>query len=85
VLIGVEVLSNFAQAKLCVDNEEQRQAPIVTYQVDDQTVVYTPLGQGDAKNVMQANVQGETWVLSAVKELGEDWEMRNVLDRVAAS
>jgi hypothetical protein len=85
VLIGVEVLSNFAQAKLCVDNEEQQQAPIVTYQVDDQTVVYTPLGQGDAKNVVQVSMQGETWVLSAVKELGEDWEVRHVLDHLSDS
>jgi hypothetical protein len=34
---------------------------------------------------VQVNVRGDTWVLSAVRELGEDWELRTVLDRVSAA
>jgi cyclic-di-GMP-binding protein len=82
VLVGVEVLSNFAEATLCIDSEEQQQAPLITYETDGQTLVYIPLGQSDSKAVVQVNVRGDTWVLSAVRELGEDWELRAVLDRV---
>ncbi len=85
VFAGVEVLSNFAEARLCIDDEEHQQAPLISYQQDEQTMVYIPLGQSDSKSVFQVSVQEETWVLSAVRELGEDWELRTVLDRVRGS
>jgi hypothetical protein len=80
VLVGVEVLSNFADAKLCITTDDEAQAPILVYSVDEQQLVYVPLGHSDPQTVTQVRVGNEQWVLSAVKELGEDWEMRTVLD-----
>ncbi len=81
VFVGVEVLSNFADAKLCFGESEESQSPILTYSVDDQQLVYVPLGHSDPLAVTQVRVDNEEWVLSAVKELGEDWELRTVLDK----
>jgi hypothetical protein len=85
VLVGVEVLSNFADAKLCVSVENETQAPILAYMVEEQQLVYVPLGHGEPHAVMQVQVDGQGWVLSAVRELGEDWELRTVLDRINAN
>jgi hypothetical protein len=82
VLVGVEVLSNYAEAKLCLDEAENRQAPLVAYQQDQQNIVFIPLGHADSRSVAQLSVGEELWVLSSVRELGEDWEMRSVLDVV---
>jgi hypothetical protein len=82
VLVGVEVLSNFAEGKLCLDADGKNQAPLVRYSIDDQQVVFLPLGHSDSKSVSQVNVENETWVLSSVKELGEDWELRALLDQL---
>jgi hypothetical protein len=84
VLVGVEVLSGYAEAKLCIDEVEKRQAPLVTYQQDEQHIVFIPLGHADSRSIAQLNVNSELWVLSAVRELGEDWELRTVLDVVRA-
>jgi hypothetical protein len=82
VLVGVEVLSNFADGKLCIDSDTRSQAPLISYQSDGQQIVFLPLGHTDSKNVAQVTLDSETWVLSSVKELGEDWESRAVLDVV---
>ncbi len=82
VLVGVEIISSYAEAKLCLDPLERRQAPIITYQQDEQHIVFIPLGHTDSRSIAQLNVGSELWVLSAVRELGEDWELRTVLDVV---
>ncbi|MGL5004949.1 MAG: hypothetical protein ACRDAM_18575 [Casimicrobium sp.] len=82
VMVGVEVLSNYAEAKLCFDEKQTQQTPFITYELEEQRVVYLPLGHDDSRNVTQVTLQSEMWVLSAVKGLGEDWELRTVLDSV---
>jgi hypothetical protein len=82
VLVGVEVLSGYAEAKLCIDEAEKRQAPLISYQQNEQQLVFIPLGHTDSRSISQLNVNNELWVLSAVRELGEDWEMRTLLDTV---
>lgn len=85
VLVGVEVLSNFADARLCVDSDSRNQAPVITYSDEGQQLVYLPLGHTESKRVVQVVLDSETWVLSSVKELGEDWEMREALDVLDAT
>jgi hypothetical protein len=80
VLVGVEVLSNFAEAKLCVTADGQQQAPLISYEAEDQKLVFVTLGQGDFHAVSQVLIESDSWILSAVRELGEDWELRSVLD-----
>jgi hypothetical protein len=80
----VEVLSNFADARLCVDPESTVQAPVITYHSDEQLVTFLPLGHSEAKSVAQVRLDEETWILSSVRELGEDWELRSVLDHITA-
>jgi hypothetical protein len=85
VLVGVEVLSNFAEAKLCVSADGHQQAPLIAYETEEQRLVFVTLGQGDFHSVSQVLIEDRAWILSAVRELGEDWELRSVLDELAAT
>ncbi len=80
VMIGVEVLNTFARAVLTVEGKSTSQSPAIAFETEEQHLVYTPLGFGDPKSVIEVGVDTERWVLSAVQQLGEDWEQRLVLD-----
>jgi hypothetical protein len=80
VQIGCEIVASFAEARLAQTDTESQQAPLISYSVKDQTVALSPLGSTDPQVVSQLTVANESWVLSAVVEVGDDWEMRTVLD-----
>jgi hypothetical protein len=80
VLTGVEVLSNYPSSTQATSEGDTTQVPLIHLEVEDGRSVYLPLGHADPGNVCQVTVGKEMWVLSAVQDLGDDWEMRTVLD-----
>lgn len=83
VLTGVEVLSNYPSSTQATSEGDTTQVPVIHLDVEDGRSVYLPLGHADPGNVCQVTVSREMWVLSAVQELGDDWEMRTVLDTLS--
>jgi hypothetical protein len=81
VQIGCEVVAAFAEAQLAQTDSASQQAPLISYAAKDHTVALSPLGSTDPQAVSQLSVANESWVLSAVVEVGDDWEMRMVLDK----
>ena len=80
VLVGVEVLCNYPKVTYGYMDDGTHQAPVIHHEHSEIPIVYLPLGYADSQIVTQLTVGRELWVLSAVQELGDDWEMRSVLD-----
>ncbi|MCX8098008.1 MAG: hypothetical protein N3F11_03185 [Casimicrobiaceae bacterium] len=80
VLVGVEVLNNYPRRDLATPDDRPTQAPIIYFENDDGRQIFLPLGHADPGSVCQMNVGDEIWVTSVVQELGDDWEMRLLLD-----
>ena len=81
----MEVLSNYPSSAQATSEGDTTQVPIIHLDVEDGRSVYLPLGHADPGNVCQVTVGREMWVLSAVQELGDDWEMRTVLDTIVTA
>jgi hypothetical protein len=80
VMVGCEVLSNFADSKLVRMQTGDQQCPAMTYSAAGVDYILLPLGTAEPNLVCQVIVENYMWVLSAATELGDDWEMRTVLD-----
>ncbi len=85
VLVGVEVINNFPEPILAsIESLDKDQTPIISFEQDGNLVLFAALEMSESSGVCQLAVRDEIWVASAVREMGEDWESRVVLDRVAA-
>jgi hypothetical protein len=80
VLIGCEVLSNFAESRLVRLQAGDQQCPAMVFNADDTDHIFLPLGTAESNIVCQVVFDRSIWVLSAAIELGDDWELRTVLD-----
>ncbi|TAG48315.1 MAG: hypothetical protein EAZ30_07040 [Betaproteobacteria bacterium] len=84
VLIGCEVLSNFAESRLIRLQSGDQQCPAMVFSAEGADHIFLPLGTAESNVVCQVVFDRSIWVLSAAIELGDDWELRAVLDTLAA-
>lgn len=83
VLVGVEVINNFPEPVLAtLDATQDEQTPVISFEQEGNLVLYAALELSEPGSVCQLSVRDEIWVASGVREMGEDWEARVVLDRV---
>lgn len=82
VMIGTEVLCNFAEARIAQHPESAQHLPILTYQKEDTAWVIAPYDPSRANSVSQLAVEQESWIVSVASELGSDWQRGTVLDAV---
>jgi len=74
------VLCNFAEARIAQSEDLGNHSPIITYQKKDVTQILSPFGQSEPTGVSQYYVDGACWVVAVAGEIGEDWQLRAVLD-----
>ncbi len=86
VMAGCEIFCNFGEAKVAQTADSTQHVPVVTFQKGDQTMLIAPFGMDESLKVSQLYLGEECWVISAVSEIGADWQVHAVLDvaRVSA-
>ncbi len=80
VMTGCEVFCNFAEARIAQSDARGSHNPVITYQKQDVTHILSPYGQHEPAGVSQYYVDGDCWVVAVAGEIGEDWQLRAVLD-----
>ncbi len=80
VMAGCEIFCNFGEAKVAQAAGSRQHVPVVTFQKGDQTMLVAPFGMDESLKVSQLFVGDECWVISAVSEIGADWQVHAVLD-----
>ena len=80
VMAGCEVLCNFAEARIAQSEDLGNHSPIITYQKKDVTQILSPFGQSEPTGVSQYYVDGACWVVAVAAEIGEDWQLKTMLD-----
>jgi hypothetical protein len=83
ILVGCEVISNFSEARLAKLSTSSQQFPVIVCENEAQTQAFTPLGTAEPTTIIETEFDSDLWVLSAVQEAGDQWEMRTMLDSVA--
>ena len=80
VLVGCEVICNFADARIAQTPHKLEHLPIVTFLKNEACYVICAFDTTNANGVTQLLVEPEVWIVAVSSELGEDWQLSAVLD-----
>ncbi|MBC7710016.1 MAG: hypothetical protein H7203_08150 [Rhizobacter sp.] len=80
VLVGCEVICNFADARIAQTPDKSEHLPIISFLKNEASYVLCAFDPSKANSVSQLTVDSENWVVAVASEIGEDWQLSAVLD-----
>lgn len=80
VLVGCEVICNFADARIAQTSDKSEHLPIISFLKNEACHVISAFDTTSSNGVSQLLVEPENWVVAVASEIGEDWQVSAVLD-----